>query len=51
MWFAAELSVFAKVVDLGSFSAAARTLGVPKVAVSRLIQALEQRVGTPLLTR
>jgi DNA-binding transcriptional LysR family regulator len=51
MWFAAELSVFAKVVDLGSFSAAARTLGVPKVAVSRLIQALEKRVGTPLLTR
>ena len=51
MWLAAELSVFAKVVDLGSFSAAARTLGVPKVAISRLIQALEQRVGTPLLTR
>jgi DNA-binding transcriptional LysR family regulator len=51
MWLAAELSVFAKVVDLGSFSAAARTLGMPKVAISRLIQALEQRVGTPLLTR
>jgi len=51
MWFAAELSVFAKVVDLGSFSGAARTLGVPKGAVSRLVQALERRVGTPLLTR
>jgi DNA-binding transcriptional LysR family regulator len=51
MWLAAELAVFAKVVDLGSFSAAARTLQVSKVAVSRMIQALEQRVGTALLTR
>jgi DNA-binding transcriptional LysR family regulator len=51
MWLASELSVFAKVVELGSFSAAARSLQVSKVAVSRLIQSLEQRVGAPLLTR
>ena len=42
---------FAQVVELGSFTAAARAVGVPKVAVSRAVQSLEKRVGTKLLTR
>lgn len=51
MWLASEMAVFARVVDLGSFTAAARAFGVPKVAISRSIKSLEQRLGTPLLTR
>ena len=51
MWLASELAAFAQVVELGSFTASARALGVPKVAVSRAIQSLEKRVGTKLLTR
>lgn len=51
MWLASEMAVFARVVDLGSFTAAARALAVPKVAISRAVQSLERRLGTPLLTR
>jgi DNA-binding transcriptional LysR family regulator len=51
MWFASEMAAFARVVDLGSFTAAARALGVPKVAISRSIAGLEKRLGTALLTR
>ncbi len=51
MWLPSELAAFAQVVELGSFTACARALGVPKVAVSRAIQSLEKRVGTRLLTR
>jgi len=51
MWLPSELAAFAQVVELGSFTAAARSLGVPKVAVSRAVQSLETRVGTRLLTR
>ena len=51
MWLPSELTAFAQVVELGSFTAAARALGVPKVAVSRAVQSLEKRVGTRLLTR
>lgn len=51
MWLASEMAVFARVVDLGSFTAAARALAVPKVAVSRAIRGLEKRLGRPLLTR
>ncbi len=51
MWLPSELTAFAQVVELGSFTAAARAVGVPKVAVSRAIQSLEKRVGTRLLTR
>lgn len=36
-WSPAHMAVFAKVVDLNGFSAAARALGVPKAAVSRAI--------------
>jgi DNA-binding transcriptional LysR family regulator len=51
MWLSAELAAFARVVELGSFTAAARALGVPKVALSRALKALEARTGTRLLER
>jgi DNA-binding transcriptional LysR family regulator len=51
MWLASEMSAFAYVSELKSFTAAARVLGVPKVAVSRAIVSLERRLGTRLLVR
>jgi DNA-binding transcriptional LysR family regulator len=51
MWLASEMAAFAHVAELGSFTAAARALGVPKVAVSRAIASLEKRLGARLLTR
>ncbi len=51
MWLASEMAAFAQVAELGSFTAAARALGVPKVAVSRAIASLERRVGARLLAR
>ena len=51
MWLPAEMAVFARIVDLGSFTAAADALGVPKVAASRALRSLEARLGTPLLER
>jgi DNA-binding transcriptional LysR family regulator len=51
MWLASEMNAFAQVVDLHSFTAAARALGVPKVAISRAVRSLEARAGTKLLTR
>ncbi len=46
-----DLCFFAQIVDSGSFSAAARELGVPKSRISRRIAALEQRLGVQLLRR
>jgi len=43
--------VFVKVVDQGSFIAAARSLGLPKTTVSRKVQELETRLGAQLLHR
>jgi len=43
--------VFARVVEEGSFSAAARKLGLSKASVSREISNLEQRLGAQLLRR
>jgi DNA-binding transcriptional LysR family regulator len=51
MWLASEMAAFAHVAELGSFTAAARALGVPKVAVSRAVASLERRLGNRLLTR
>jgi DNA-binding transcriptional LysR family regulator len=46
-----EMEVFARVVEKGGFSAAARSLGLTPSAVSKLISRLEQRLGTRLLLR
>ena len=45
------MAVFAKVIDLNGFSAAARALKVPKAAVSRSIAQLEADLGLRLLER
>ena len=50
-WSAAQLAVFARVVELNGFSAAARAYGVPKVAVSRAIADLEKSMGVQLMKR
>jgi len=46
-----EMAVFARVVEAGSFSAAARQLGLTPSAVSRLIARLEARLQLRLLER
>ncbi|MCA9543233.1 MAG: LysR family transcriptional regulator [Myxococcales bacterium] len=46
-----ELETFIQVVDEGSFSAAARNLGVSKSHVSKTISKLEERLGARLLNR
>lgn len=46
-----EIVVFARIVQLGSFSAAASSLGIPKSTVSRRVAELEERVGARLLQR
>lgn len=46
-----RLSVFVTVVDEGSFSAAARTLGVPRSAVSQAVSGLEAELRVRLLNR
>jgi DNA-binding transcriptional LysR family regulator len=43
--------VFLEIAEAGSFSGAARRLGLSKASVSRQIRALEQRLGTQLLRR
>lgn len=46
-----EMEVFARVVQDGGFSAAARNLDITPSAVSKLIARLETRLGTRLLMR
>ncbi len=46
-----EMEVFVRVVEQGSFSAAARTLGMTPSAVSKLIVRLEERLAVRLLNR
>jgi DNA-binding transcriptional LysR family regulator len=43
--------VFVKVVDCGSFTAAAKSLNISKSVVSRYVQELETRLGTQLVLR
>ena len=51
LWSPAQLAVFARVVELNGFSAAARAYGVPKVAISRAIADLERSMGVQLMKR
>lgn len=46
-----NMALFAAVVEQGSFSAAARELGMPKATLSRRIAALERELGVRLLHR
>jgi DNA-binding transcriptional LysR family regulator len=46
-----ESAVFVKVVQAGSFSAAARQLGLPTSTVSTRISRLDKRLGITLLQR
>jgi len=46
-----DVRSFVKIVDLGSFAAAAREIGVPKSTLSRRIAALEATLGTTLIVR
>jgi len=43
--------LFVTVVEQGSFTAAARTLGLPKTTVSRRVRGLEEHLGARLLHR
>ena len=43
--------VFVRVVESGSFTRAATTLGLPRSSISAAIQTLETRVGVRLLAR
>jgi len=45
------LELFARVVQAGSFAAAARRLGQTRAAVSRRIATIEAQIGQPLLVR
>src|SRR5215468_4060054 len=46
-----EIVVFARVVQAGSFTAAAKALGMPKSTVSRKVSELEERLRARLLQR
>jgi DNA-binding transcriptional LysR family regulator len=46
-----EIAVFTRVVQAGSFTAAARVLGMPKSTVSRKVAELEERLDARLLQR
>ena len=46
-----EIAVFTRVVQAGSFTAAAKLLGMPKSTVSRKVSDLEERLNARLLQR
>ena len=46
-----SMEVFTQVVDSGSFSKAARQMGLSPAAASKHVAALEQRLGIRLINR
>jgi DNA-binding transcriptional LysR family regulator len=46
-----EINIFTRVVQAGSFTAAAKALGMPKSTVSRKVSDLEERLNARLLQR
>lgn len=46
-----DIAIFARVIEAGSFTAAARLLAMPKTTVSRRVAALERALGMRLLQR
>ena len=46
-----NLQTFLAIVDEGSFSAAARRLGITQPSVSEQVRALEEHFGQPLFAR
>jgi DNA-binding transcriptional LysR family regulator len=46
-----DMAIFAKVVEMNGFTAAARVLAVPKVRISRSVAQLERELGVRLLER
>jgi DNA-binding transcriptional LysR family regulator len=46
-----EMEIFARVIETGTFSAAARQLKIGQPAVSKAVAALEERLGVRLLAR
>lgn len=46
-----EMAIFARVVEMNGFTAAARKLQVPKVRISRAVASLEKALGARLLER
>lgn len=46
-----DMFFFAKIVDCGGYTAAARTLGVPVSSLSRRVSELERQLGVRLLNR
>ena len=46
-----EMAIFVRVVESGSFTGAAKNLGLPKSTVSRKITQLEERLGVRLIQR
>ena len=46
-----RLKVFMAVAETGSFTKAAKSIGISQPAVSQNINALEKEIGTPLILR
>ena len=46
-----QMSIFARVAETGSFSAAARALGVSNSVISKYISGLEEKLGVTLIQR
>src|SRR3954453_24022864 len=46
-----QIDAFVRVMDAGSFTGAARTLGMPKSSLSRAVAKLERKLGVLLIQR